>query len=75
MLIYAGKTFSNRYDRRAPVHIAVMDPDSDVANGALSMCSGIVIAPINTGGTIEVTCRSCQTEVQRLMAEVSATAA
>lgn len=70
MLIYAGKTYSARYDRKAPVHIAVLDDTTE--SGVRSLCHGMVIAPINKGGKIEVTCRSCQTEVQQLMRAVSA---
>jgi tripartite-type tricarboxylate transporter receptor subunit TctC len=70
MFIYAGKTFTARYDRKAPIHIAVLDPESE--NGARSLCSGMVIAPINKGGTIDVTCRACQTEAQKLVTSVAA---
>lgn len=69
MLIYAGKTFTSRYDRKAPVHIAVLDPEAE--NGVRSLCSGMVIAPICKGGKIDVTCQACQAEVQRLMATAS----
>jgi tripartite-type tricarboxylate transporter receptor subunit TctC len=70
MLIYAGKAFTTRYDRTAPVHLAVLTPESE--NDVRSLCAGTVIAPINKGGTIDVTCQSCQAEVQRLMSSVSA---
>lgn len=69
MLIYAGKTFTSRYDSRAPIHIAVLDDTTE--NGVRSLCAGKLLAPINKGSKIDVTCRVCQTRVQRLMSAVA----
>lgn len=66
MLVHAGKTYSARYDKKAPIHIAVVDPDT--ASGARAICHGMVISPVNNTGTIDVTCKRCEDEIYRLMA-------
>lgn len=64
MFINAGKTHVSRYDRRAPVHISIVDPGDD--DTPLSLCSGREIAPIRDQNQIEITCLACQVGVQEL---------
>jgi heptaprenylglyceryl phosphate synthase len=70
VLIYAGKTFSSRYDKKAPVHVAMVDPDGD--EQPRNLCTGMVMAPVQFGGSIDVTCRACAQAVLELQQLVSA---
>lgn len=64
MHVTAGKTFSSRYDKKAPVHVAMVDPESE--DTPRSLCAGMVMAPIRRGGAIDVTCRACADAVAQL---------
>lgn len=70
MFISAGKAYTNRHKKEAPVHIAVLDDPEEGA--ARALCQGIPIAPIRDRGTIEVTCRTCQEAAEQLQTLLSA---
>lgn len=67
MLVYAGKTYSARYDKKAPIHIAVVDPDAET--GVRALCHDMEISPVNER-TVDVTCRNCESEIYRIMASL-----
>lgn len=53
MFVVAGKTWSSRYDKKAPIHLARGDE-----TGPQSLCAGMEVAPIKDP-RVTVTCSTC----------------
>lgn len=66
MFINAGKAYTNRFAKKAPVHVSITDPDEYGVESVRSLCGGIPISPIKDQGQVLVTCRTCQQLVEQL---------